>query len=180
MEILKRLVAVAALAAIGCASAIAQEWPTKPVTMVVPFAAGGPLDVLARILQPYVSETLGQQVVVENVTGGGGVAGSLKVSQAPSDSHVVLFGSVGTHAVSPAMRRKPAYDAVNDFEPVILVADAPSVFATASTAVISSPRICARRRTWRAHSLRAFRPGCRRPYRGSGCRPSSRRCRRGA
>lgn len=129
MKPVKRFVAIAMSTVLACAGAIAQEWPTKPVTMVVPFAAGGPLDVLARILQPYVSETLGQQVIVENVTGGGGVAGSLRVSQAAPDGNLFVLGSVGTHAMGPSMRKKPAYDATGDFEPVILVADAPLVLA---------------------------------------------------
>ena len=107
----------------------AQDWPARPVTLVVPFAAGGPLDVLARVLAPHLSETLGQQVVVENQPGGGGVPGSLRVSQAGAESHLVLLGSIGTHALAPSLHRRPAYDPVADFQPVILVADAPLVLA---------------------------------------------------
>src|SRR5262245_52938266 len=77
-----------ALFALGCATSKAQDWPVRPITMVVPFAAGGPMDSLARILQPTLSETLGQQVIIENMPGGGGLVGSLRVSQAAVDSHM--------------------------------------------------------------------------------------------
>jgi tripartite-type tricarboxylate transporter receptor subunit TctC len=110
-------------------SAKADDWPTRPVTLVVPFAAGGPLDVLARVLAPHLSESLGQQVVVENQPGGGGVPGAMRVSQAGPESPLVLLGSIGTHALAPSLHRKPAYDPVADFQPVILVADAPLVLA---------------------------------------------------
>jgi len=117
------------VAVLFCGTARAQDWPSRPLTLVVPFAAGGPLDVLARVLAPHLSETLGQQVVVENQPGGGGVPGSLRVSQAGPESHLVLMGSIGTHALAPSLHRKPAYDPVADFQPVILVADAPLVLA---------------------------------------------------
>jgi tripartite-type tricarboxylate transporter receptor subunit TctC len=122
--------AVLALAlCIAASAAKADDWPSRAVTLVVPFAAGGPLDVLARVLAPHLSETLGQQVVVENQPGGGGVPGSLRVSRAGPESHEVLLGSIGTHALTPSLHRRPAYDPVADFQPVILVADAPLVLA---------------------------------------------------
>src|SRR6187431_2508023 len=77
-----------------------QSWPTRPVTMVVPFAAGGPMDVVGRIMGQSLSEQFGQQVVIENVGGGGGMTGSLRVSQAAVDSHMFVLGSIGTHAIS--------------------------------------------------------------------------------
>src|SRR5436305_575555 len=95
------------IVALLCGNVSAQDWPVRPVTMVVPFAAGGPLDVLGRVLQPYLAETLGQQVIVENAPGAGGMAGSLRVSQAAPESHVFLLGSIGTHAISQSMHRKP-------------------------------------------------------------------------
>ena len=120
----------AALAALGCSSANAQDWPSRPITMVVPFAAGGPMDTLARILQPALSATLGQQVVVENVPGGGGLVGSLRVSQAAVDSHLFVLASIGTHAIGYSMHSKPTYHPANDFQPVAFVADAPLMLMT--------------------------------------------------
>src|SRR5262245_40861440 len=111
-------------------SAVAQDWPTRPVTMVVPFAAGGPMDTLARILQPALGETLGQQIVIENQPGGGGLTGSLRVSQAAVDSHLFVLASIGTHAIGYSMHKKPAYHPANDFQPVIFVADAPLLLMT--------------------------------------------------
>lgn len=118
----------AALAAIVLpGTAQAQDWPTRPVTMVIAFAAGGPLDTLGRNLQPYLTEALGQNVIIENLPGGGGTVGSLRVSNAAADSHMFTLGSIGTHAIGQSMHKKPPYNAVTDFSPVMLVADAPQV-----------------------------------------------------
>jgi tripartite-type tricarboxylate transporter receptor subunit TctC len=123
---IRTLVFAAAIAAAG-QSAMAQEWPSRALTMVVPFAAGGPIDTLARVLQQPMSEALGQQIIVENVPGGGGMTGSLRVSQAAADSHVFVLASIGTHAISQSMHKKPLYDSAVAFQPVILTADAPLV-----------------------------------------------------
>ncbi len=122
-RILSNLVAALAL---FCGTAAAQDWPTRPLTMVVPFAAGGPVDVLGRILQPHLSEALGQQVIIENVSGAGGMVGSLRVSLA-QDGHQFVLGSIGTHALNQSLYKKPLYNVVTDFSPVILIADAPLV-----------------------------------------------------
>ncbi len=118
-------------AALACAliptSAVAQDWPTRPVTMVIAFAPGGPLDTLARNLQPHLIEALGQQVVIENIAGGGGTVGSLRVASAAADSHMFTLGSIGTHAIGQSMHKTPPYNALTDFAPVMLVADAPQV-----------------------------------------------------
>jgi tripartite-type tricarboxylate transporter receptor subunit TctC len=121
-----RALSVIAAALPFCAVASAQDWPARPLTMVVPFAAGGPIDVLGRLLQPHLSEALGQQVVIENVSGAGGMVGSLRVSQA-TDGHQFVLGSIGTHALNQSLYKKPLYNAVSDFAPVILIADAPLV-----------------------------------------------------
>jgi tripartite-type tricarboxylate transporter receptor subunit TctC len=126
MMVRKLLIAACAVVALT-SSASAQDWPNRTVTMLIPFAAGGPIDVLGRILQPYLSEQLGQQVIIENVGGGGGMTGSLRVSQAAVDSHMFVLGSIGTHAISQSMHKKPPYHPVSDFQPVMLVADAPLV-----------------------------------------------------
>jgi tripartite-type tricarboxylate transporter receptor subunit TctC len=80
------------------AAAAAQEWPTRPVTMVVPFTAGGPVDVAARLIAPRVSESLGQQIVVENMGGAGGMTGSNRVAKAAPDGYLLVLGNGGTHA----------------------------------------------------------------------------------
>ena len=130
MQIRKLLFAATFAAAGLCAASLAataQDWPSRPVTMVVPFAAGGPIDTLARVLQQPMSEALGQQLIVENVPGGGGMTGSLRVAQAAADSHMFVLASIGTHAISQSMHKKPLYDATSAFQPVILTADAPLV-----------------------------------------------------
>jgi tripartite-type tricarboxylate transporter receptor subunit TctC len=123
---------VAALMALTPAvePAQAQDWPTRPMTMVVPFAAGGPIDTIARIVQRRLGEVLGQQVIVENVGGAGGMTGSLRVAQAAPDGSMFVLGSSGTHAINQSLYKKPLYNAATDFTPVILVAEAPLVLIT--------------------------------------------------
>jgi tripartite-type tricarboxylate transporter receptor subunit TctC len=121
---------LATLAALAFQPAAAEEWPTRPVTMVVPFAAGGPMDTLARILQPTLGEKLGQPIIVENMPGGGGMTGSLRVAQASEDSHLFVLASIGTHAIGYSMHSKPPYHPANDFQPVMFVADAPLLLMT--------------------------------------------------
>ena len=108
----------------------AQSWPTRPVTMVVPFAAGGPMDVVGRIMAQSLSEQLGQQVVVENVGGGGGMTGSARVAKAPPDGYQFGLGNVGTHAVSQSLSKNPPYRVATDFAPVALFADLSLVLVT--------------------------------------------------
>ena len=114
------IAAIAALAA-AITPAPAQDWPTRPVTMILPFAAGGPLDGIGRILAARLSDVLGQQVVIENVTGAGGTIGSNRVAKAAPDGYQFLLGHVGTHAFSQTLYKKPPYDAVTEFAPVSLV-----------------------------------------------------------
>jgi tripartite-type tricarboxylate transporter receptor subunit TctC len=114
-------VIVTQCAAPGPASA--QDWPTRPVTMVVPFAAGGPLDTIGRILAQRLSEVLGQQVVVENVGGAGGMTGAARVARAAPDGYQFVLGNVGTHAGNQTFYANPLYNAATDFAPVILVAE---------------------------------------------------------
>src|SRR5215469_16884661 len=123
---------VAALLAIALASpATAQDnWPARPLTMVVPFAAGGPVDLLGRILGQYLGETLGKPVVVENVPGAGGMPGSLRVARANPDGYTFLLGSIGTHAMNQSLYKRPLYDAATDFAPVALIAQVPLVLVT--------------------------------------------------
>src|SRR2546426_9092248 len=111
------------LALAGTASA--QNYPTKPMTMIIPFAAGGPTDVLGRVMAQRMSEILGQQIVVENVGGAGGMTGSKRVADAAPDGYTMLLGTVGTQAQSQTMYKKPLYNSASDFVPVALIAEVP-------------------------------------------------------
>jgi tripartite-type tricarboxylate transporter receptor subunit TctC len=119
---------VGALAAVGVAHA--SSWPTRPVTMVVPFAAGGPTDVVGRILASRLSEILKQHVIVVDVGGAGGMTGADRVARAKPDGYEVLLGTVGTQAYSQTLYRKPLYSATKDFTSVVLVAEQPLVLVT--------------------------------------------------
>jgi tripartite-type tricarboxylate transporter receptor subunit TctC len=118
---------IASAAAVGPQAARAQSYPSRPITMVVPFAAGGGFDVLGRILAAPMSEFLGRPVIVENTTGGAGAIGVVRVANGTPDGYTFLLGSIGTHAYYPSMYKKPRYDAVKDFRPVALFAEQPMV-----------------------------------------------------
>jgi tripartite-type tricarboxylate transporter receptor subunit TctC len=125
------LIAIAvALPFWGTGSAAAQDWPTRPVTMVVPFAPGGSVDVMGRILSARLGEVLGQQVIVENVGGAGGMVGSLRVSKAAPDGYEFVLGIAGTHAQNQTLYKHPLYNAATDFAPVALIAEQPTVLTT--------------------------------------------------
>jgi tripartite-type tricarboxylate transporter receptor subunit TctC len=119
------LAAVAALFAWG-STALAEEFPTRPVTIIVPFAAGGPSDAMARILAERMKVTLGQPVLVENVTGAGGSIGVGRAIQSPPDGYTISFGHLGTHVCNGAVY-KLKYDLVADLEPVVLLPSNPMV-----------------------------------------------------
>ena len=107
------------------------NWPTRPISLVVGFAAGGGTDVLAgNSLTRKVSEVLGQQVVVENVGGAGGGTGSQRVARAAPDGYTFLLGTVGTHAQNQTLYKKPLYNAATDFQPVGLIAEVPLILIT--------------------------------------------------
>ena len=128
---LKRITgaAIGALLAVTGA-ALAQTYPAKPITMIIPFAAGGPTDVLGRVMAQRMSEILGQQVVVENVGGAGGMTGSKRVADAAPDGYTFVLGTVGTHAQSQTMYKKPLYNSAADFTPVALIAEVPIALTT--------------------------------------------------
>ena len=112
------------------APAGAQDWPTRPVTMVVPYAAGGPVDTLGRILGARLSEVLGQQVTIENVGGAGGMTGSARVAKAAPDGYTFLMGGSSVLAMNQTLYKHPLYDAATDFAPVALVTDSARVLIT--------------------------------------------------
>jgi tripartite-type tricarboxylate transporter receptor subunit TctC len=105
----------------------AQTYPSRPVIMVVPYAAGGTFDVMGRILAARMSEILGQPVIVENTTGAGGIIGVNRVVAAAPDGYTLLLGSTGTHAYNQTIYKKRRYDAVSDFTPVALFSEQPMV-----------------------------------------------------
>jgi tripartite-type tricarboxylate transporter receptor subunit TctC len=105
-------------------------WPTKPITLVVPFPAGSASDVVARILSPRLGELLKKQVFIENVAGAGGSNGALRVARAAPDGYQVAFGVTGTHSQNQLLYKHPPYDATIDFAPVGLIAEAPYMLIT--------------------------------------------------
>lgn len=108
-------------------AAPAQEWPTRPLTMINPFAAGGPNDVLARLFAQRMGEILGQPIVVENIGGAGGMNGADRVAKAAPDGYTFLQGTVGTQAQNQTLFKKPSYNSTTDFAPVALMIEAPLV-----------------------------------------------------
>ena len=108
-------------------TAQAQTWPTRPVTMVVPFAAGSASDTMGRILAARLSEVLGQQVIIENVGGAGGMTGVARVAKAPPDGYQFVLGGVDTFAQNQTLYKKPQYNSVTDFVPVALVVEQPLI-----------------------------------------------------
>ena len=122
-----RIVISAAVLFALAGSASAQNYPTRPVTMIIPFAAGGPTDVLGRIVGARMSELLGQQVVIENVGGAGGMTGSKRVADATPDGYTFGIGTVGTHAQGQTLYKRPLYNSQTDFTPVALLAQVPIV-----------------------------------------------------
>src|SRR5262245_14911291 len=108
--------------AMAATSASAQNYPTRPVTVIVPFAAGGPTDIISRIVGEHFSRTLGQQFIVENVAGAGGTTGISRGAQAKADGYTIMMGHMGTHGAAPALYPSLKYDPTKDFAPVGLVA----------------------------------------------------------
>jgi tripartite-type tricarboxylate transporter receptor subunit TctC len=119
------LLAAALLAAAGAA---AQQYPVKPVRMIVPFVPGGNVDILARIVTPEMSKALGQQIVIENRGGAGAVIGTEAAAKSPPDGYTLLMVSAA-HTINPAMAKKLPYDSIKDFAPISIVADVPTAFA---------------------------------------------------
>lgn len=111
-------------------TASAQDWPKQPVKVVVSAAAGGPIDVFGRVMAERLTQSLGQQVVIENVPGAGGMVGGQRVARAEPDGYTVLLGTIATHTHSQNLYKQPLYNSVTDFTPVILMAEIPLVLIT--------------------------------------------------
>jgi len=116
-----RIVLIAAL--VSCGTARAQDWPARPITMVVPYAAGGPTDVVGRLFAQQIGEIVGRQIVVENVPGAGGMTGANRVARATPDGYQFLFGGSGNLVYNQALYKKPLFDSVADFTPVALLTE---------------------------------------------------------
>jgi tripartite-type tricarboxylate transporter receptor subunit TctC len=128
MRSLKRVIqALGGLAALALAAApaAAQDYPTRPITLIVPFAAGGPTDVISRIVSEHMSRTLGQQIVIENVVGAGGTTASTRAKRANPDGYTLITGHMGTHAASVPLYPNLQYHPSTDFEPISMLAGTP-------------------------------------------------------
>ena len=129
MNMFRRTLATAGLALAGLGSLVAaahaQDYPTRTITMIVPFAAGGPTDIIARIVTAEMAKTLGQTIVIENVVGAGGTTATTRAARAAPDGYTLITGHMGTHAAAVPLYPKLAYHPEKDFEPVALLAGTP-------------------------------------------------------
>jgi tripartite-type tricarboxylate transporter receptor subunit TctC len=128
MNLFSRMLAaggLAIVAGVGAGAAQAQDYPTRTITMIVPFAAGGPTDVVARIVTGHMAQTLGQSIIIENVVGAGGTTATARAARAANDGYTLITGHMGTHAASVPLYPKLAYHPEKDFEPVALLAGTP-------------------------------------------------------
>ena len=130
MNLYSRMLATGGLAALVGFGAIAnpaqaQDYPTRTITMIVPFAAGGPTDVIARIVTGHMAQTLGQTIIIENVVGAGGTTATARAARATNDGYTLITGHMGTHAASVPLYPKLAYHPEKDFEPVAMLAGTP-------------------------------------------------------
>lgn len=119
--------AALAIAALAAASVHAQTWPTRPITWIVPFAAGGPTDALARTIAERVSREVGQSIIIDNSPGAGGTIGTTKAARAAADGYTMVVGHMGYMGAAPALYKKLSYDPVKDFAPVFRFPDTPMV-----------------------------------------------------
>src|SRR5262245_56123463 len=119
------ITAAAAIALAGAAAA--QDWPTRNITLVIPFAPGGGIDASGRIQALHMGELLGHTIVVENIGAAAGMAGSQRVAKAPPDGYTFLMGNTGTHAYNQSLYKKPLYNALDDFQPVGLMTESPRI-----------------------------------------------------
>ena len=132
------LILFAVLLGVSGGVAHAEAYPSKPITMIVPFPAGGTTDILARAIGQELFKTLGQQVIVDNRPGAGGNIGSALVAKAAPDGYTLLMGTVGTHAINASLYAKMPYDTVKDFAPITQVAAVPNILVVNPTLPVKS------------------------------------------
>jgi len=133
-------IALAILTAAVSASAAAQNWPTRPISLIIPFAPGGGVDASARIQAQALGDLLGQPIIAENMGAAGGTVGSARVAKAEPDGYTLLIGNSGTHAYSQSLYKKPLYNAATDFAPVGLVSESPRVLDVRKDLPVSNLR----------------------------------------
>src|SRR3954467_7497709 len=131
--------ALAGLLALCCGFAHAQTYPTKPIKIIAPVQPGGGVDLVARTIGDRLSRALGQPVIVDNQSGGGGVVGSLATARAAPDGYTLMVGYVGTHGTNPAVRKLP-YDAIKDFTPIAMVGGTPNLLVVTSAVPVADLR----------------------------------------
>ncbi|KAF0227852.1 MAG: hypothetical protein FD175_2558 [Beijerinckiaceae bacterium] len=129
MKTMKKF-ALGAVLALSANAALAQGYPARPITMIVPFAAGGPTDVIARIVGESMSKTLGQPIIIENVAGAGGTTGITRAAKAAADGYTIAMGHMGTHGAAAGLYPNMGYNPQTDFAPIGLAAGTPIVIVT--------------------------------------------------
>ena len=125
MQIARTVAPLLAASLLAAAPTHAQDYPSRPITMVVPYAAGGGLDVLARTLAPRLTERLGKPIVIENRTGAGTAIGAAYVAKAPPDGYTIMLGTSTPFAINVTLHKSLSYDPAKDYEPIALIANAP-------------------------------------------------------
>src|SRR5260370_18969370 len=126
-QAMSRIVLGFLLALATLSPAAAQEWPTRTITLVVPFTPGGGVDISARLQAQAIGDILGQNVIVENIGGGAGMTAGARVAHAAPDGYTFMIGNTGTHAYNQSLYKKPLYNSVTDFTPVGLVSESPRI-----------------------------------------------------
>jgi tripartite-type tricarboxylate transporter receptor subunit TctC len=127
-----------AFACVLAMPATAQDYPARPITMMISFTAGSSIDVAGRIVAARLAEILGQPVVIENVGGAGGMTGAARIAKAPPDGYQILFGGSATHTYSQSLYKTPLYNSAADFAPVAMVADTPPVLIARNSLPVSN------------------------------------------
>ena len=134
-----RRIVLALLAAFALSvSALAQDWPSRPVKLVVPFGPGTTTDIVSRVFAEALGKSLGQAVVVENKSGAGGTIGTDLVAKAPADGYTIVMGPVGTHALNPGLYRRMPYDAQKDCAPIGFAGYTPTLLVVAGNSPVKS------------------------------------------
>src|SRR5215510_767549 len=134
------ILAVLATALALLSPAHAQDWPSKPITMMVSFTAGSSIDVAARIMAARMAEILGQSIVIENVGGAGGMVGAARVAKGAADGYQILFGNSATQTYSQSLYKAPLYNAATEFAPIALVAETPPVLIARNDLPVANQR----------------------------------------